>query len=445
MKSKRDGMLDTNRAITRSRAAKIRKELGFEVIEAAVDPHAGARRRPIRTNRQTPSNRTNRPPQQSRLFNLAPELRNKVWEFALVGVDAVEITEISEDTPALVRTSRQTRAESRDLFLALNSFTFICKDADFSPLWRFMRNFNLMNNPARLELLGPLTIFCHGRMFPSSSSNKPFTSPREEDWDAWDIIIEQLKATGLNPKQVLWLPWLPVKQNGGRTLGFDEFRPGEAAAMKFIFFDYFLERLLEELHFVSSKAQALSAAVHKELENDWERLGVEEDAAEKMWRYLGTNCQDRDVIYAARQRRLIAERNDLAEEIADCADIQQRPAEPLVALLCKLVNFDLRHGAAIHRDPAHAIRLHGLVKAKAEKMGETLSTDSVVFKHVQMMSETDDEVDEDREAHEPGNSETEEESRVRGENEAVLDELHDEHGMAWRVEDYAYRVGVTLW
>ncbi|KAF2161643.1 hypothetical protein M409DRAFT_28038 [Zasmidium cellare ATCC 36951] len=433
MASSSGATLNENQAITRSGAARIRNELRFEVVEAAVDPLAGERPRAARTRPTAIANSDVQPSPHFRFLDLSPELRNKIYEYVVVSPEPVEIAEGVKDIPGIVHANRQIFFESQTIFLADNEFILMCEDADISPLCRFMRALDLFNNPTRLAQLGPLTIFCHGFVFPSQEWNPPFTYPDPEDWQRWESNLQKLQATGLAPEQLIWLAWLPVKQDGGRTLGWDEFGPGEAGAIKFIFHNYFLEFLMKEVRYFDTKPTPQSAAVYKQVKEDWEVLGLEEDAASEMENHLAEYCSERELIYITRQEDLVQERNKLVEKVIDKTCQTLRPVEPLALALQELVEFDLRHGAAIHRDPVRTTRLHNLLVAEAKRLGERLSPESTVIQQVQMTSIFENEGD------------TEEDAIVARKSDADLDKLHDEQGMVWRVEEYVRDLDTPSW
>jgi len=71
------------------------------------------------------------------LLDLPPELRDRIWQMAVISDARIEVTSDLR-FPALFATSRQTRPEVLGLFHCLNDFTFTIRDMDTTLMqaWR---------------------------------------------------------------------------------------------------------------------------------------------------------------------------------------------------------------------------------------------------------------------------------------------------------------------
>ncbi|USW48600.1 hypothetical protein Slin15195_G019190 [Septoria linicola] len=74
--------------------------------------------------------------ERTTFFYLAPELRNKIYEYVLVSETKIHITRILKQ-PGLQTTCRQIRAEAKEMWLYQNEFKFIAFDNDAKLLFRF--------------------------------------------------------------------------------------------------------------------------------------------------------------------------------------------------------------------------------------------------------------------------------------------------------------------
>lgn len=64
------------------------------------------------------------PPSHSQLLSLPAELRNRIYEYALIEENEIAIT-ADLHVPALLQTSRQIRREARSLYFEKNTFTAV--------------------------------------------------------------------------------------------------------------------------------------------------------------------------------------------------------------------------------------------------------------------------------------------------------------------------------
>lgn len=70
------------------------------------------------------------------LLDLPADLRNIIYEFALVEADFILITPDLKQ-PALLATCRQVRAEARLMWFWRNTFVYIAQDCNIRPLFAF--------------------------------------------------------------------------------------------------------------------------------------------------------------------------------------------------------------------------------------------------------------------------------------------------------------------
>lgn len=78
-------------------------------------------------------------------FELSAELRNEIYELALVESDSIEVTKENVAQPGLLRTCRQTRAEAIRIYYMQNKFSFTLHRLDASLLRAFHKQ-----NPAQM-------------------------------------------------------------------------------------------------------------------------------------------------------------------------------------------------------------------------------------------------------------------------------------------------------
>ncbi|KAK4903422.1 hypothetical protein LTR27_000353 [Elasticomyces elasticus] len=78
----------------------------------------------LRTTLQRPSQRRTGCP----LLDLPPQLRNQIWSYVLHEQHSVPVSSATSQQPALLRTSRQIRNETRGIFLHENTFRIIVTD-----------------------------------------------------------------------------------------------------------------------------------------------------------------------------------------------------------------------------------------------------------------------------------------------------------------------------
>ncbi|CAK1357458.1 hypothetical protein CB0940_07807 [Cercospora beticola] len=76
-----------------------------------------------------PQDATGNEPQQPTLLTIAPELRNMIYEYALVESRTVQIRAGARE-PGLLAVCRQIRAEARGIWLSMNTFRFTIRDCD---------------------------------------------------------------------------------------------------------------------------------------------------------------------------------------------------------------------------------------------------------------------------------------------------------------------------
>ncbi|GIZ42649.1 hypothetical protein CKM354_000590800 [Cercospora kikuchii] len=76
-----------------------------------------------------PQDATGNEPQQPTLLSIAPELRNMIYEYALVEPGSVQIRAGARE-PGLLAVCRQIRSEARGIWLSMNTFKFTISDCD---------------------------------------------------------------------------------------------------------------------------------------------------------------------------------------------------------------------------------------------------------------------------------------------------------------------------
>ncbi|KAK4955216.1 hypothetical protein LTR10_007411 [Elasticomyces elasticus] len=87
--------------------------------------------------------RTRVPRTSSALLNLPPELRNRIWEEALVskkGSTSIAINKHTWAQPLLLRTCKQIRKEAGPMYYSLNTFAIVHTDLDFRVHIRFCKS-----------------------------------------------------------------------------------------------------------------------------------------------------------------------------------------------------------------------------------------------------------------------------------------------------------------
>ena len=78
----------------------------------------------------------------SHLLELPPELRNRIYRFALVEKDSIELGNPGFTEPPLLMTSKQIRAEAIQIFHIENNFIMLLRDFDVTKTvkWRIILN-----------------------------------------------------------------------------------------------------------------------------------------------------------------------------------------------------------------------------------------------------------------------------------------------------------------
>lgn len=76
------------------------------------------------------------PPTASRLLTIAPEIRNRIYRYALLSSDPIELTTLPKQ-PALLFTCRQIRSEATKMWYFGNEFKCLIDDCDARLICRF--------------------------------------------------------------------------------------------------------------------------------------------------------------------------------------------------------------------------------------------------------------------------------------------------------------------
>jgi len=135
--------------------------------------------------------------QQDRLQALPPEIRNRIFQYVLVGGE-VEVGPF----PGITGTNKQFRAETLPVWLVQNTFTAHVHDVDIRALNRWLLRLSSIPSsikkcmrPVVITALNPLRLAGHGFHF-------------FEFFNAWYPTVVAAKTSGLRPDQLVW-PLLP--------------------------------------------------------------------------------------------------------------------------------------------------------------------------------------------------------------------------------------------
>ncbi|KAF7190633.1 hypothetical protein HII31_07792 [Pseudocercospora fuligena] len=91
-------------------------------------------------------------PAECRLLDLAPELRNRIYEYVLCDDDCIEITKDNWMQPALLQTCKTIRNEGMGIYYCENRFDIRAVNFDCSIMLHFLRHTRNFYDRMKVEI-----------------------------------------------------------------------------------------------------------------------------------------------------------------------------------------------------------------------------------------------------------------------------------------------------